>query len=183
MSSVAARVTQLIKASGATVNHSAIAMGMEASTLFRIANGSRPRPRPATLKQIADFYKTTVEWLSTGEGEAPLAIGGVKRKLKLPDPVVIERFEWEAIVRSLGVADDVAASLNELPTSVRTVIRNVVLGSGETPWAVTQNDQLRTAVRHEYLAWLHCFREWIDTVGKEAVREQILRHPKEFGLE
>jgi transcriptional regulator with XRE-family HTH domain len=70
--SIAERVRSLIdRVHGGSVNAAARDTGIPQRTLARIADGTVENPRADALQRLATFYKASLEWLLSGQGEGP----------------------------------------------------------------------------------------------------------------
>src|SRR5437899_2974383 len=72
MKDVGVRVRELIdRVHGGSVNAAAKALGIPQSSLAKIVSGAVKNPRVQTLQIIVNHFGGTLDWLATGEGQAP----------------------------------------------------------------------------------------------------------------
>jgi len=172
MNTLAERIQYLIERSGKSIHAIAAAMGLEPSTLHRIATGSRKHPRRTTLAVIAKFFGASEEWLLTGKGESPS-----KRTQ------IAESLEWSYVVEQLGLTDEAAAVLAEWPNFTEELINNEIVGKRRDlhfSIRVRLTPDLEAARLMEWRMWSAVFREWMRLVGVARVRQFVEEHPERF---
>lgn len=168
MSDLAARVmTLIIDIHQGSVNEASRAMDLEQSTLQRIVKRQTKRPSARVLSQIATFYDVPVRWLAEGKGPLP--------KFKNQRA---ELYEWEHIIRGLGVGTEGREALWSLPNAIMEVAYNMFgppSAKGSTSYSTPEINALS---REELRLWIRLFRELIARLGTTAVRDWVDDNPE-----
>ena len=173
--SLSKRVLRLVEDShGGNVRAAARDIGVPQQTLQRIVRGSGASPRVDTLQRIARFYRTSVDWLLTGEGAGPNATERYA-----------EAFQWLEILRSLDLPAGLHDVMMELPKATTHAVYGLIVGVHVLPGHPEgphgrETRELIEALREERRAWVRLVREWVRQFGVARVRALVIEHQTEF---
>jgi hypothetical protein len=141
-------------------------------TLYRYVRGLTSAPRARTLRTIAKFYGTTVEWLLDGTDSGPIDV----------PYSIVEYRGWEALVKSLRLPAEVGVMVRGLPANVGNahfVLCDWAMMFGK--YKSVSMKRMEPALRAKWLAgalqlesWTVWLRGLVTAYGPKAVRNKLL---------
>ena len=142
-------------------------------TVHRLGAGITRSPRAVTLRQIAHYHATTVEWLLEGTGPNPL---------ETPALPMVEYLEFRDAVDRLGLDAETRWAVLSLPTTIgaaHTILCRWGLDFSseyveEAPRVVAESrDAAWKAAAMQYLSWAHLLEGLIRAYGRTRVRDKL----------
>ncbi len=179
--SLASRVAGLIRQHfDGSVSAGAQAYGVPQPTLFRIVGGKSESPRVGTLRRIADYHRTTIDWLLKGEGADPGEASAYPLR---------EWQEFDAVLRSLDLPDAVYQRAIRLPGEIGTAFDYLCTAGLDSNW-VPRRGKLKVAAwegawKAKALllkAWTTFLRGLVSGYGKAAVGTKLASEPDLLAL-
>ena len=138
-------------------------IGLPIQTLYRIVNGESKNPRATAIHAIAEGCGVTSEWLLTGMGQGPNALGGVDSFN------FAASIRWNRVLKQLSLGEDLRDSIHMLPFHSPLIAMEALDPVGGT----RPEHQLAYFIEACTAAWATYLQQAIDHYGAKAVADAL----------